>query len=56
MLADLSHYCTYLGEWSQQGKLCGADVDRKRADVKPANQNKETLWQTVQKQVEAKLW
>lgn len=31
----------YLGKRIQQRKLCSADVDRQRADIKPANQDKE---------------
>lgn len=31
----------YLGKRIQQRKLCRADVDRQRADIKPANQDKE---------------
>lgn len=45
---ELKNYFTrsvvriYLWKRIQQGKLCSADVDRKGADIKPANQNRDT--------------
>lgn len=35
----------YLWKRIQQGKLCSADVDRKGADIKPANQNRDSSLQ-----------
>lgn len=34
---------SYLGRWSQERKLWGADVDRQGADVKPANENRSVV-------------
>lgn len=37
----------YLGGRSQQRELCCADVNRERADIKPANPNKENTFRSA---------